>query len=190
MDHEKGIAWRALADLDWTCSGKAFPKLSGGFDYGVPLPIPNSSAWIYASGRHLGQAASPARSILFRFVPQTITSMSGPRNGTAKLESFPGFEIDEIAARRFAKVTGEINFPPVRFAEVGTPAFYLSHFARPLFAGAMATQAPEGVASLLRCRRPSSTWPSPSRCACHDFLVGAAGGWRDGHIARPSSSPR
>ena len=44
-----------------------------------------------------------------------------------EMESFPGFEIDEIAARRFAKLTGEINLPPIRFAEVGTAAFYLSH---------------------------------------------------------------
>ena len=41
-------------------------------------------------------------------------------------ESFPGFEIDEIAARRYVKAIGEVNLPPVRFAEVGTPAFFLN----------------------------------------------------------------
>ena len=41
------------------------------------------------------------------------------------MESFPGFDIDEITARKFARVTGEVNLPPIRFAEVGTPAFYL-----------------------------------------------------------------
>ena len=60
------------------------------------------------------------------------------------MESFPGFEIDEIAARHFAKLTGEVNLPPVRFAEVGTPIFYLSHVRPAAFAGAMATRAPDG----------------------------------------------
>jgi hypothetical protein len=60
------------------------------------------------------------------------------------MESFPGFEIDEIAARRFGRVTGEINLPPIRFAEVGVPAFYLSHIRPAAFAGLMATESPDG----------------------------------------------
>ena len=59
------------------------------------------------------------------------------------MESFPGFEIDEIAARRFAKLTAEVNLPPIRFAEVGTPVFFLSHIRPAVFASAMATEAPE-----------------------------------------------
>ena len=50
-----------------------------------------------------------------------------PEKRYREMESFPGFEIDQIAARRFAKLTGEVNLPPIRFAEVGTPAFYLSY---------------------------------------------------------------
>ena len=42
------------------------------------------------------------------------------------------------------KTTAEINLPPVRFAEVGTAAFYLSHIRPAAFAGAMATQSPDG----------------------------------------------
>ena len=61
------------------------------------------------------------------------------------MESFPGFEIDELAVRRFGRVTGEINLPPVRFAEVGTDAFYLSHLRPAVFAGFMAAQTPEGA---------------------------------------------
>ena len=61
-----------------------------------------------------------------------------------EMESFPGFGIDEIAARRFGKLTGEVNVPPIRLAEVGTAAFYLSHLRPALFAGAMAIEAPDG----------------------------------------------
>jgi hypothetical protein len=36
-----------------------------------------------------------------------------------------------------------VNLPPIRFAEVGTAAFYLSHIRPAVFAGAMATEAPD-----------------------------------------------
>ena len=65
-----------------------------------------------------------------------------PEKRYRELESFPGFEIDEIDARQFAKLTGEVNLPPIRFAEVGTPSIYLSYARPALFAGAMLTRAP------------------------------------------------
>jgi hypothetical protein len=37
-----------------------------------------------------------------------------------------------------------VNLPPVRFAEVGTPLIYLSYVRPAVFAGAMATQSPDG----------------------------------------------
>jgi hypothetical protein len=56
----------------------------------------------------------------------------------------PGFDIDEIAARKFGKLTGEVNLPPIRFAEAGVPAFYMSFIRPAAFAGIMATEAPDG----------------------------------------------
>jgi hypothetical protein len=67
-----------------------------------------------------------------------------PEKRYREMESFPGFGIDEIAARKFAKLTGEINLPPIRFAEVGIPAFYLSYIRPAVFAGGMLTQRQEG----------------------------------------------
>jgi hypothetical protein len=97
------------------------------------------------------------------------------------MESFPGFEIDEIAARRFAKVTGEVNLPPVRFAELGTAAFYLSHVRPAVFAGALLTEDQTGESHhyydlgaqldlnfTVALRLPMI------------FSVGAAAGWADG----------
>ncbi len=115
----------------------------------------------------------------------TITSITGRRNATAKLESFPGFEIDEIAARRFAKLTGEINLPPVRFAEVGTPVIYLSHLRPALFAGAMATRAPEGDSH--RYYDVGAQLDLNFTVALRlpmVFSVGAAAGWQDGHYRK------
>ena len=127
-------------DLDYARRARPFPKLYGGIDYGVPLPLPNSSVWVYAhAGIVAGASArSPLGSFYFGSFRNNYVD-NRPEKRYREMESFPGFEIDEIAARRFAKLTGEVNLPPVRFAEVGTPAFYLSYVRPALFAGAMAT---------------------------------------------------
>ena len=186
VDHEKGIAWRALADLDWDMrGGEAFPKIYGGIDYGVPLPMPNSSAWVYASGGlGWGDRINPLGAFYFGAFRNNYVD-ERPEKRYREMESFPGFSIDEIAARRFAKLTGEINLPPVRFAEVGTPAFFLSYVRPAVFAGAMATEAPEGgghhyydvgaqldLNFTIALRLPMT------------FSVGAAGGWADGHYRK------
>ena len=50
-----------------------FPKIYGGVDYGVPLPFPNSSFWLYAhAGMVGGHRAELARRLLFRLVPQQL----------------------------------------------------------------------------------------------------------------------
>jgi hypothetical protein len=186
VDHEKGIAWRAITDLDWDpIAGKAFPKIYGGVDYGVPLPMPNSSFWIYAhGGLGWGDRLNPLAAYYFGAFRNNYVD-ERPEKRYREMESFPGFSIDEIAARRFAKLTGEVNLPPIRFAEVGTPLVYLS-FVRPaVFAGAMATNAPEGGGHhyydvgaqldfnfTIALRLPMV------------FSVGAAGGWRDGHYSK------
>ena len=59
------------------------------------------------------------------------------------MESFPGFEIDQVAARKFGKLTGEVNLPPLRFEEVGTAAFFLSYARPALFGGAMQLRSPD-----------------------------------------------
>jgi hypothetical protein len=108
-----------------------------------------------------------------------------PEKRYREMESFPGFDIDEIAARRFARLTGEINLPPLRFAEVGTPAFYLSYIRPAVFAGGMAIEAPDSSSHhyadlgaqldlnfTVALRLPMV------------FSVGAASGWRDGHYRK------
>ncbi|MFO0002734.1 MAG: hypothetical protein ACK559_16530, partial [bacterium] len=62
-------------------------------------------------------------------------------NGSVKryrdYDSLPGFEIGEISAKRFAKSVVELNTPPIRFAEVGTPALYLGEIQPSIFAGTL-----------------------------------------------------
>jgi hypothetical protein len=186
VDHEKGIEWRVVSDVDWDVrSGEAFPKIYGGINYGVPLPMPNSSFWIYAhAGLGWGDRLHPLAAYYFGAFRNNYVD-DRPEKRYREMESFPGFQIDEIAARKFARLTGEFNLPPVRFAEVGTPAFFLSYVRPAVFAGAMATQAPDltnhryydlgaqlDLNFTIALRLPMV------------FSVGAAGGWADGHYRK------
>ncbi|HUG46460.1 MAG TPA: hypothetical protein VMK31_08150 [Sphingomicrobium sp.] len=145
VDHEKGIQWRALADLDYSPNESlAFPKVYGGIDYGIPLPLPNSSFWVYAhAGHSWGERLHPLAAFYFGSFRNNYVD-DRPEKRYREMESFPGFDIDQIAARRFGRVTGEVNLPPIRFAEVGTPAIYLRYIRPALFTGVMATQSPDG----------------------------------------------
>ena len=104
-----------------------------------------------------------------------------PEKRYRETESFPGFEIDEIAARRYGKLTGEINLPPVRFAEIGTPSFFLNYVRPALFAGATAVQAPDG--SSHRYFDAGGQLDLNFNVAHRlpmVFSVGGAAGWADG----------
>ncbi|MGH6728613.1 MAG: hypothetical protein ACREBK_00525, partial [Sphingomicrobium sp.] len=184
VDHEKGIAGRIVAGTD-QAEGEFYPKLYGGLDVGTALPWGNSSAWLYAhAGMVSGPRLSPLAAYYFgSFRNNYVDDRSEKRY--REMDSFPGFGIDEITARRFAKVTGEINLPPVRFAELGTAAFYMSYVRPAVFAGAMATRAPDGTNHhyadvgaqfdfnfTVAMRLPMI------------FSVGVAGGWQDGHYRK------
>jgi hypothetical protein len=184
VDHEKGVQARIVAGAD-QAQGDLFPRLYGGVDYGLPLPLRNSSVWLYAhAGMVGGKRNSPLAAYYFGAFRNNYVD-DRPEKRYREMESFPGFAIDEIAARRFARLTGEVNLPPIRFAEIGTPAFYLSYIRPAAFAGFMATDEPNRTSRhyadigaqldlnfTVALRLPMV------------FSVGAAGGWRDGHYRR------
>jgi hypothetical protein len=181
VDHEKGIAGRIVAGTD-QAQGDFFPRLYGGFDIGTALPWHNSSAWAYV---HAGMVGGPSKSPLGAYYFGAFRNNyvdDRPVKRYREMESFPGFDIDEIAVRRFGRVTGEINLPPVRFAEVGTPSFYLSYVRPAVFAGVMAAKTQDGA---------SRTYQDVGAQFDLNFTValrlpmvlsfGAAAGFEDGH---------
>ncbi|HKP33596.1 MAG TPA: hypothetical protein VJT70_02295, partial [Sphingomicrobium sp.] len=113
VDHEKGVAARIVAAAD-QAQGHLYPKLYGGVDVGTALPWGNSSAWLYAhAGWAGGMRSSPLAAYYFgSFQNNYVDDRSEKRY--REMESFPGFAINEIAARRFARLTGEVNLPPIR----------------------------------------------------------------------------
>lgn len=185
VDHEKGFAGRLVLGAD-QAQGKVFPRLYGGFDLGTALPWSNSSAWVYVHGGMVAgdERLNPLAAFYFGSFRNNYVD-DRPEKRYREMESFPGFEIDEIAARRFAKVTGEVNFPPIRFAEVGTAAFYLSHLRPAIFAGAMVTELPEGGSR--RYYNVGAQLDLNFTVAMRlpmIFSVGAAAGFEDGHYRR------
>ncbi len=184
VDREKGFAARIAAGGD-EAEGKLVPKIHGGFDLGTALPWGNSSAWLYVhAGAASGKRLSPLAAYYFgSFRNNYVDDRSVKRY--RELESMPGFEIDEIAARNFVKATGEINLPPIRFAEAGVPAFFLGYIRPAGFASVMAARTPEGdkrtyqsvggqldLAFTVALRLPMV------------FSVGAAAGFEDGHYRK------
>ena len=184
VDHEKGIEARIVLGTD-QAQGRFYPRLDGGVDVGTALPLRNSSVWLYAhAGAVGGERNNPLAAFYFGAFRNNYVD-DRPEKRYREMESFPGFDIDEIAARKFAKLTGEINLPPVRFAEVGAPAFYLS-FVRPAaFAGVMETQAQDG--SSHRYYDVGAQLDLNFTVALRlpmVFSVGAAAGWADGRYRK------
>ena len=184
VDHEKGIAWRTLANLD-LAQGELFPKISAGLDYGVPLPVANMSAWIYAhGGAAWGGRLHPLASFYFGSFRNNYID-NRPEKRYREMESFPGFQIDEISARRFGKLTGELNLPPIRFAELGTPLLYMSSIRPAVFAGGMATRDSEGARHryLNLGTQLDLNFTIALRLPMV-LSVGAAAGWADGEYRK------
>jgi hypothetical protein len=184
VDHEKGIAWRTTVGLD-TDYHDQFSHITGEVDYGVPLPWANSSVWGYGSaGIVAGPKDSPLGSFYFGSFRNNYVD-NRPEKRYRELEAFPGFEIDQIDARRFAKLIGEVNLPPIRFAEVGTPSIYLSYARPALFAGTMLTRnaAGENHDYMTVGGQIDLAFTAALRLPMI-FSIGAAGGFADGHYEK------
>ena len=49
------------------------------------------------------------------------------------MRSFPGMEIDEVVAKNYGKLTGELNLRPIRFRKLGFLPFYSTYAKLSLF---------------------------------------------------------
>jgi len=137
-DHEKGYRWSLVAAAN-RADGDTVPKLRGGLDFGLALPLGNSSVWLYnAAGVADGERENSLANFYFGGFGNNYVD-DGEVKRYREYDSFPGFEIDGVSGQNFGKSVLELNLPPLRFEEVGTPGFFLS-WARPaLFAGVLVT---------------------------------------------------
>ena len=136
VDHEKGWRWNITSEVD-KAGGDLIGRFHGGIDFGFALPVKNSSIWFYnAGGFSSGNEFNPLASYYFGgFKNNYVDDREVKRY--RDYHSFPGFEIDEVAAQNFIKSVGEWNLPPLRFESVGTPGLYLGHLRPAVFGGVL-----------------------------------------------------
>jgi hypothetical protein len=181
VDHEKGVRARVVAGLD-TALGDYYPKVTAGFDYGLPLPWRNSSLWLYTAAATSGgrKESSLGNFFLGSFGNNYVDDREVKRY--REEESFPGFEIGEISARRYAKAVVELNLPPVRFRDIGVASFFLSSARPALFAGFLTVDGGVVPSHHYQTAGAQLDWnfTAMSRLPI-TFSIGAAAGFRDGH---------
>jgi len=137
VDYEKGVKWSLMAATD-VAKGVSYPKAYGTFDFGLPLPLNHASVWLYnAVGVSGGERSNALSQFYFGGFGNNYVD-NGEVKRYRELDSFPGFKIDELSGQRFAKSVAEVNLPPLRFSEAGTPSFFLSSLRPALFGGVMA----------------------------------------------------
>jgi hypothetical protein len=179
VDHEKGLRWEVALSGDHA-NGETFPKLRGGLDYGAPLPLKNSSVWLYsAAGAGGGDERSPLGYFYFgAFGNNYVDDRAVKRY--RDYDSFPGFEINEIAGRSFARTVLEWNLPPVRFREVGVPSLFLKSARTALFAGLLATDPGDDASRTYQSVGGQVDWNFTFAMRLPMVLsVGVAGGFED-----------
>lgn len=134
VDHERGLRWNLAMGADHA-NGDTFPSIRGGVDFGVPLPINNSSVWLYTAAGTVGGERDSSLSSFYMgaFGNNYVDDRAIKRY--REYDSFPGFDINEIDARTFVRALGELNLPPIRFEDLGTASFFLSSVRTALFVG-------------------------------------------------------
>lgn len=136
VDHEEGWGWNLDLSEDYAAH-EVFPKARAGLDFGYALPWNHSSLWLYtAAGAAGGNHLNPLTFFYFGSFRNNFVD-NGEVKRYREYDSFPGFDIDEIAARNFVKSVGEWNLPPLRFSDVGTPSLFLSSLRPAFFAGVL-----------------------------------------------------
>lgn len=183
VDHERGWRWNVALGADHA-NGETFPSVRGGIDFGVPLPLNNSSAWLYtAAGTVGGDDASPLSAwYMGAFGNNYVDDREIKRY--REFASFPGFEINEIEAQSFVRAIGEINLPPWRFEDVGIASFFLSSVRPAVFFGALETEDRVGEGRSLQTLGVQTDWNfTVAHRLPMTLSLGYARGFEDGETA-------
>ncbi len=157
VDHESGWRWDLAVAAD-RANGETFPSARAGIDFGVPLPLNNSSVWLYNAAGTVGgdEASSLGSTYMGAFGNNFVDDREVKRY--REYYSFPGFEINEIDARTFVRSVGELNLSPIRFEEVGIDSLFLSSMRPALFAGAMEIERANGERRSLQTVGVQTDW--------------------------------
>ena len=166
VDHEKGIQWHALADLDYS-PGDEPPsrRFLAGSITAFPYRIPNSSVWFYANaGTAWGRRDHPLAAFYFGSFRNNYVD-DRPESDTARWRA-SRFRDRRNHREAVRPIDGRSKPSAPPFRRIGTPAFFLSYIRPAIFAGRMATDEPTDRPTIMRMSALSWISISPSRCAC------------------------
>jgi hypothetical protein len=138
VDDESGTRWTAEGQGSHA-DGSFYTRLRGTFDRGVALPIGHSSIWFrQAAGFSPDDPEQPFANFFFGGFGNNYVD-HGDEKRYRDTYSLPGAGLNEIGGRNFVKSTVEVNLPPLRFQNLGTPAWYVPWIRPAVFASGLAT---------------------------------------------------
>jgi hypothetical protein len=139
VDDEKGVVADAVANVSFV-HGDAIPSLHARFDIGMALPWAHASVWLRnAAGISGGDRDDPYANFFLGGFGNNYIDSARTEKRYRQYYSFPGFEINEIGGRSFARHMIEGNLPPIVFESLGTPAFHLAWLRPAVFASVLWT---------------------------------------------------
>jgi hypothetical protein len=138
VDDETGTLWTAVTQASRVDS-RLFTRFRGTYDRGFALPIGHSSIWFrQAAGFSPHDREQPFANFFFGgFGNNYVDHLNDKRY--RETYSLPGAELNEIGGRNFVKSTIELNLPPLRFQNLGTPGFYAPWLRPAMFVSGLAT---------------------------------------------------
>src|SRR5687767_7835787 len=138
VDDETGTRWTAVTQASRVDS-RLFTRFRGTYDRGFALPIGHSSIWFrQAAGFSPHDREQPFANFFFGgFGNNYVDHLNDKRY--RETYSLPGAELNEIGGRNFVKSTIELNLPPLRFQNLGTPGFYAPWLRPAMFVSGLAT---------------------------------------------------
>jgi hypothetical protein len=143
VDEEKGVNWTVAAHL-YGADSEYIPSILGQLDLGFQLPVGHSSLWLRnGAGASAGHRNNPLANAYFGAFGNNYVD-DGDSKRYRHLFRMPGFEIDALDGKAFVKSMLELNLPPLRFENAGSPGFYASWARTALFATALVTDPQEG----------------------------------------------
>ena len=133
VDDEKGVI--ASATLTATrVRDVVVPQVSGRLDLGTALPIPHASLWSRSAiGWSHGDADNPVANYYFGSFGNNRVDSGEVKRYRAPY-SFPGFGIDDISGRSYARELVELDLPPIVFESLGIADLYLQALRPAVFA--------------------------------------------------------
>jgi hypothetical protein len=180
VDHEKGWDWNLNAEVD-NAKGDTYPSLRAGLSFGVPLPVNNSSFWVYTAAGAVGGNRSSSLSQFYMggFGNNYVDDREIKRY--RQFDSLPGFDIDAISARTFERALAEINLPPLRFRDLGVAPLFLSSARTAVFAGVLDAKPSIGARRTLETAGVQIDWNFTAALRLPMvFSMGYAEGFEDG----------